>query len=269
MKARKRLPLGLVSRQNGDPRFVPPVALGAKYSKQLQGLQSKVKTLTGEVESARTRQIVSNQQISNLLAKLSTLKADDVDKLSNNLVKLQKKIETMDFDLKEAKLNLTRCEDEKKRLVENNEQLLQSEEKEHKDEIDKLSLEIESLETQIMLYTAEIKKKDSALDKLGEQYDEYVKAVNRADVSSTQGGLGKRKAAVNLESNIPQNPNEDRNSSLLDKNMDDARGDVPIPQAVEKDGSESAKKRGISSEHQLQRVGLKLPTIHQLGRLKI
>ena len=109
----------LVAGQNGDPRFIPPVALGANYAKQVGQLQAKLEKLSIALQAKTLQVSTQNTEIKALLEQLKGLKADTVattqkslDKANEEVTKLRASLREKAAELAEEKRKLGRAKEE-------------------------------------------------------------------------------------------------------------------------------------------------------------
>lgn len=212
MHRKKRLPIGLVSRQNGDPRFIPPVSFGADYAKQVQDLRSTVTTLKEHVVLQTQKAERQAGQIAEYIRRLKQLDGNGLglEKLEKELEKCRKKnaadLQTnnkQEIDLKLCKAQLTECKDEQTRLKNEHRRLMARGKDVHSGEIrilkekeDALGVQIAELETEIKVLKATVglhetntNKRDAELARLQERLGKLL----RSDAGDLEGGpAGKR-----------------------------------------------------------------------------
>lgn len=102
------LPIRLVAGQNGDPRFVPPVAFGADYARQVSTLQSKLDQLQQIIENDK---FVIRGHITTIKAKnelLEQLKGLDIKKLQGTVASLNDKIRELKAKIEKSQVEAVR-----------------------------------------------------------------------------------------------------------------------------------------------------------------
>lgn len=209
MHRKKRLPIGLISRQNGDPRFIPPVSFGADYAKQVLKLKSTVTALKDHVVLQTQKAQRQADQITVYIERLKELRGKNVEKLQNELEKCRAK-NTADlakndlqaFDLKGCKSQLAACKAEQTRLNNEHKRLLAQGKTDHGDELAKLKIKEDALGSQIDILEVTITdlktavntnkkytdKRDTELAKLKARLGDLLRAQGNPE----GGAVGKR-----------------------------------------------------------------------------
>ena len=171
MHRKKQLPIGLISRQNGDPRFIPPVSFGADYAKQVLKLKSTVEALKDHVTIQTAIAERQAAQIAEYIERLKELKpGTNVEKLEKELATCKaknvadtQKNNKQELDLKECKISLRDCKAEQIKLKDEHARLLLKGKTDHDDEVKRLKVQEEELGEHIKILQATINELNTAV----------------------------------------------------------------------------------------------------------
>ena len=198
MRRRPRLPVRLVAGQNGDPRFIPPVALGAKYANQVSTLLKKLENLK---QIMKNDQLICQGHITQIKEqneRLKQLKNLNIKSLQEKVVTLTERIRKLNVQNDSGKIQaqrgLTKLQDLQKELKACREQSKEAK-----------AVDKQAFEAQVYALSQKITSLSEEADartKLVKEREVEMKRLNKfiADLySSAELGLKKRKVGTDEE----------------------------------------------------------------------